>query len=263
MAFEMFCMCVFAWVRAYVCVYVWFFGFFFGFLYVPWKYGTEWMKNRRISWIFTLLTFLFCFIFHSHHTYSSLIPADYGNETDDDDQNGNDDTNKGDANNSAPNSLQPNIDTHETNEQQNVATIPVDATDENQIHENNEIFAPIDQPEPTIENGIETPTELSSCDVNNGGCEQTCTMVPDEEIGASVVECSCQIGFYLDERGRKCLSKFIICVSFYCLNAFGWASKHKYVVRFRLDWDFRGEIKSNTLRWMTLVLLRFYGHLCF
>lgn len=157
--------------------------------------------------------FVLLLYFHWHHTYSSLIPVDYGNETDDDDgeddQNENDDVNKSDANNSTPSSQQPNNESEITGEPKvkTIETIPVGLTDENQDTNINEIIPTNENVDPTLENRNDISP---SCDVNNGGCEQTCSMVSDEETGNSLAECSCRIGFYLDDEGLKCLGELKI-----------------------------------------------------
>lgn len=141
---------------------------------------------------------------------------DYGNETDDDNQNGIDDTNKSETNNLNSNSVQSNIEIDQKNQETTAKTI--DTVPANTINEITDEVPPI-LVEPTIEHR-DNFAESFNCDVNNGGCEQTCTMVPDEEIGANVVECSCQIGFYLDDEGQKCLGKFIILLSYKYLSFF-------------------------------------------
>lgn len=165
--------------------------------------------------MFTVCFLLFYFFYsHSRHTYSFLIPVDYGNETDDDDQNGNDDTNKTDAENAATNSLQQNNEIPKNAEKiepvETIETIP--AVSNNNVDEQiatNEIIQTTATVAPVTENRSE---DAVNCELNNGGCEQTCTMVPDEEIGINVVECSCRSGFYLDsDEGRKCLGKCICC----------------------------------------------------
>lgn len=158
----------------------------------------------------------FIFFFHSCHTYSSLIPVDYGNETDDDDQNENDDTNKTNAENVATNSLQQNNE-FEKNAEKIEPIEMVPAVLNNNVDEQiatNEIIQTIATVAPSTESHSEISIDSSGCDLNNGGCEQTCTMVPDEEIGTNVVECSCRAGFYLDsDEGKKCLGE-CMCLSF-------------------------------------------------
>lgn len=139
---------------------------------------------------------------------------DYGNETDDD-QNGNDETNKTDAENAATNSLQQG-NTQNNQIEKNAEQIqpietesPSNANLDEQIA-TNEIIQTIATVAPPTENRIEISSDASSCELNNGGCEQTCTMVPDEETGTNVAECSCRAGFYLDsDEGKKCLGKCI------------------------------------------------------
>lgn len=141
---------------------------------------------------------------------------DYGNEADDDNQNGIDDTNKSETNNLDSNSVQSNTEIAQKNQEPTAETI--DTVPANTINEITDEDPPI-LVEPIIEHRDDF-AESSSCDVNNGGCEHICTMVPDEEIGANIVECSCQIGFYLDDEGQKCLGKFIILLSYKYLSFF-------------------------------------------
>lgn len=151
---------------------------------------------------------------------------DYGNETDDDVQNGNDDTRKTDAENAAKNSLQQNNENESHVEKiepsEPIPTAPTNNNIDEQIA-TNEITSTVQTTQAPIEQRNELPT-ADTCDVNNGGCEHTCTMVPDEEIGGNVVECSCREGFYLDsEEGKKCSGEFII-IFFFSTIYFMWSS---------------------------------------
>lgn len=156
----------------------------------------------------------FTLVSHTRYTNSFLIPADYGNETDDDD--GNDDNRKTDDENAATNSLQQNneneshVEKVESTEPIPVAVAP---TNNNNIDEQittNEIITTIETSEAPIKTQKEVSTADDTCDVNNGGCDHICTIVPDEEIGGNVVECSCREGFYLDSaEGKKCSGEFI------------------------------------------------------
>lgn len=176
---------------------------------------------------FCCLFVFFYFISASRHIYSSLIPADYGNESDDDGENENSDSNKTETENAATNSVQPNeenikIETQEKNEMpsETVSVAPAVDNGNDQLE-----FNPSPQtPEPTIDvlyipSEVATtttttttiaPPAVDSCDVNNGGCDQICNMVPDDETGVDVSECSCNGGFYLDQEGKKCLGELII-----------------------------------------------------
>ena len=92
--------------------------------------------------------------------------------------------------------------------------VAVAPTNNNNIDEQittNEIITTIETSEAPIKTQKEVVTTADdTCDVNNGGCEHICTMVPDEEIGGNVVECSCREGFYLDSaEGKKCSGEFI------------------------------------------------------
>lgn len=155
----------------------------------------------------------------------ALIPDDYDNETDDVDQNGIDETNRnGDAQQPLPppslSPVEPNSvpinpsNTDDALEQ----TTKMPAIDVNEQINTNEIGATPTEPAIQVEvddrNAISTTT--ASCDVNNGGCEQTCNMVPNGDD--NVVECSCNNGFYIDADPTKCLGEFIYFHSFFlCL----------------------------------------------
>lgn len=140
---------------------------------------------------------------------------DYGAETDDEE---NERNRKIDAENAATNSLQQNNENEshveKTESSEPVPTAPTNNNIDEQIA-TNEITATSG---PSVEAPVESRNEVSAadtCDVNNGGCEHTCTMVPDEEIGGNVVECSCREGFYLDSaEGKKCSGEFIIFIPF-------------------------------------------------
>lgn len=153
---------------------------------------------------------------------------DYGNETDDDDQNGNDGHHKTDTENAATNTVQQNNE-NETHAETIEPTEPIPAVlTNNNIDEQittNEIIPTVAQ---TSEAPIESHNEVATadtCDVNNGGCEHTCTMVPDEEVGTNVIECSCREGFYLDSaEGKKCSGEFIIFLfSLYFFSSLSWS----------------------------------------
>lgn len=159
-----------------------------------------------------------------------LIPKDYDTETDDVDQNGIDDANRNGNGVQQPdtNTVQPinefdrdanKVDTIE--QQHTTSTISTDEQIAEQI-DTNEIGVPeSSQPTASIDNLNHIPVDLQSCDINNGGCEQTCNMVPNEQNNGNIVECSCNEGFYLDkEGGTKCLGKLILCLSFRVFNAF-------------------------------------------
>lgn len=151
------------------------------------------------------------FFFPSHfhrHTYSSLIPEDYDNEPDDVDQNGIDDANgNGNAQQPDTNSVQQNIDLDRDAKKVDIieATSPI-STDL-QI-DTNEISVPQPSKPNSVEHRNEISVNVASCDVNNGGCEQTCNIVPNDGNGGNVIECSCNEGFYLEkEGGTNCLGK--------------------------------------------------------
>ncbi|XP_031619500.1 fibrillin-2 isoform X2 [Contarinia nasturtii] len=142
--------------------------------------------------------------------------VDYGTDSDDDNQNENSDSIKTDTENTATNSVQQNNENINTetveknvtpNEPISVASTNDNSNVDEQIITNEIIPQTKEETINVIPNEIEKPTPTSnSCDVNNGGCEQICNMVPDDDIGANVPECSCNIGFYLDQMdGVKCL----------------------------------------------------------
>lgn len=174
---------------------------------------TKKKTEKKIPNTFTFYssTVLFCCVFLLYAT--SLIPVDYGTDSDDDDQHGNDDSNKTDAENAATNSLQQNNVNNGSNIEPSEIIPNVPANTVTEQLENNEILPTPEIPPPTVPNQNEIAPTISvepSCDLDNGGCEQTCTMIPDEEIGGNVAECSCRIGFYLDsDVGKKCLGMFL------------------------------------------------------
>lgn len=52
---------------------------------------------------------------------------------------------------------------------------------------------------------------VPTCDINNGGCDQICNMVQNENSDALIAECSCSLGYYLDlEEGKHCIGKCFI-----------------------------------------------------
>lgn len=160
-------------------------------------------------------------------TFICLIPGDYDNETDDVDQNGIDNSNRNSDNDDDDDDNENVDDTQQPSTNSNSArpTIINSKTDEddatpdsstnryNEQIDTNEINGseaqPTEQPSIIIENRNEIPISSMSCDINNGGCEQTCNMVPNEvDSGDNVVECSCKEGFYLDADGAtKCLGE--------------------------------------------------------
>lgn len=160
-------------------------------------------------------------------TFICLIPVDYDNETDDVDQNGIVNSNRNSNNNNNDDDDDDDDDEDDDDNDDNVqqpstdSTLPTITDDArtdssaNRINEQidtNEINAseiqPTEQPAIVIENRNEISTGSRSCDVNNGGCEQSCIMVPnDPPNGENVVECLCKPGFYLDDDGTKCLGE--------------------------------------------------------
>lgn len=136
-----------------------------------------------------------------------IIPEDYDSGTDDEDQNGIDNANKNDGVEiSATNTVQAN------HEEKPIEQSTVGATTVNEridANENNIHITETTQSTNEILHEIVPPAV--SCDVNNGGCDQTCSMVPLEGSGATVAECSCAQGFYLDAyEGRKCFGKCLL-----------------------------------------------------
>lgn len=97
------------------------------------------------------------------------------------------------------------IETHEINNEVEITNnevFPRSGTDQspNEVIEVNEVH----------ENLPNVPT----CDVNNGGCDQKCTMVQIENSDALIAECSCSLGYYLDlEEANHCIGK---CFQFEC-----------------------------------------------
>lgn len=149
-------------------------------------------------------------------TFICLIPVDYGNENsngnsnNDDDDDGDDDDDvddedEDDDNNNvqqpSTNSAGPTITGDETSDSS--ANRINEQIDTNEI--NGYETQPTEQPAIAIENR-NIPSESKSCDVNNGGCEQMCNMVPNKQGAENVVECSCREGFYLDS-DMKCLGE--------------------------------------------------------
>lgn len=148
-----------------------------------------------------------------------LIPADYDNQTDDADQNGIDDSNRNSNDDDDENEIQQpatnsagpsNIDSKvDDNITDGDATSDSSTKRINEPIDANEIGGSEAQPteRPTIVYDNRNHISIS-CDVNNGGCEQTCNMVPGENDDENVVECSCKEGFYLDsDGGKKCFGE--------------------------------------------------------
>lgn len=137
--------------------------------------------------------FTLCFI--------SNPPADFDGGTDDDEQNGNDVMIKNETNQP----VQPNENAIPSENEIEILT--------NQIEDNtNEISKSVPPADIVLVTAqTENRIDLSEiCDLNNGGCEQTCNMVDGETNSTDVVECSCKSGFYLDDDGKKCLGESII-----------------------------------------------------
>lgn len=156
---------------------------------------------------------LFIFVFIcATFTFICLIPGDYDNETDDVDQNEIDNSNRSSDNDDGDNIVQQPTTNSAHPSIIDTNTSKIDATDVgNRINEQidtNEIIGSEAQPTIILENRNEMDIDSMSCDRNNGGCEQTCNMVPGEGNGGNVVECSCNDGFYLDaDGGSKCLGR--------------------------------------------------------
>lgn len=88
----------------------------------------------------------------------------------------------------------------------NIAIIETHGTDE-QIG-TNEINAQPTEPSNTPSLIRTEIPAVATCDVDNGGCEQTCNMVQNELTGAMMIECSCGSGYYLDlAEGKHCLGE--------------------------------------------------------
>lgn len=177
-----------------------------------------------------LLIFVLKLFMCATFTFICLIPVDYDNETDDVDQNGILISNRNSNNNNSDGDDDDNVgDDDDNNNVQQPATdstrpvITDDATSDSSLNRINEQIdtneidgsetqpteQPTEQPPPAvIENRNKISIGALSCDLNNGGCEQTCNMVPDAQSGENVVECSCTDGFYLDaDGGTNCLGE--------------------------------------------------------
>lgn len=162
-------------------------------------------------------------------TFICLIPVDYDNEANGVDQNGIPNSNSNSNNNSDGDDDEEGDEVDEDEDDENVQpstnsarpTITDDETVQilksdssadriNEQIDTNEINGyetqPTEQPAIAIENRNMMPSDSKSCDVNNGGCEQMCNMVPSAQDGENVVECSCRDGFYLDA-DTKCLGE--------------------------------------------------------
>lgn len=75
---------------------------------------------------------------------------------------------------------------------------------------NNEVFPRFgtDQSANEVNDVHENLQNVPTCDVNNGGCDQICNMVQNENSDALIAECSCSLGYYLDlEEGKHCIGK--------------------------------------------------------
>lgn len=161
-----------------------------------------------------------------------LIPEDSEIETDDVDQNGIDDSYRNSDNNveqPSTNSAPPTIiDANTRVDNDGDATADSSPNRINEQIDTNEIAGSDGLPteQPTLiqidnENRNKISTGSISCDVNNGGCEQTCNMVPNNNGDENVVECSCKDGFYLDAvDGTKCLGESYKINLFIRLNFF-------------------------------------------
>lgn len=134
--------------------------------------------------------------------YENSDENENGNENEN--ENRNDVINQTDVENSTTNSLQQNNE----NQSKNEVKIETNHNNNEQIV-TNEITPKIQTSEAENDINIVDPSS-ESCDVNNGGCEHTCTMVPDAELGSNIAECSCKRGFYLDGEGMKCLGEFLL-----------------------------------------------------
>lgn len=94
------------------------------------------------------------------------------------------------------------IETHENNNEVEIT--------------NNEIFprSETDQSPNEVNEVHENLSNRSTCDVNNGGCDQICNMIQMENSDTLIAECSCSLGYYLDlEEGKHCIGK---CFQFEC-----------------------------------------------
>lgn len=184
--------------------------------------------SRDFLFFFAILFFLFWFLkqnvslslsIYATFTFICLIPGDYDNETDDVDQNGIDNSNRNSDNDDGDDNVQQPTTNSDRPSIIDTKTSPIDArtdSSDNRINvqiNTNEILGsewqPTEQHRSTL---TERPNQISidskSCDRNNGGCEQTCNMVPNDDNSGNVVECSCNEGFYLDaDGGSKCVGK--------------------------------------------------------
>lgn len=88
------------------------------------------------------------------------------------------------------------IETHENNNEVEIT--------------NNEVFPRFGTDQSANEDNVHENLQnvLPTCDVNNGGCDQICNMVQNENSDALIAECSCSLGYYLDlEEGKHCIGK--------------------------------------------------------